>query len=199
MPAPHEIIAAPYTLYAAVVGTAFPRIDVAEDRFDAAWRKIGTSGAANYDEDGVTVSHDQSTNFFRGAGSTAPRKGFRTEEDLLISLSLADLSPEQYARVLNDAVVTTVAPDTAIPGEKSFSVYRGPQLATFALLLRGMSTVDNALWAQYEAASASEDGSPAPVYTKGNVALLAIQFRAINAAGDGVGFGTVRVGTARAR
>lgn len=198
MPAPHEIIAAPYTLWAAPVGTTFPRIDDTDAVIIAAarWTRIGTSGAANYDEAGVTVSHDQSTNFFRGAGSTAPRKGFRTEEDLTIGLSLADLSPDQYAHAINEAAITTVAAATGIAGEKFMSLYRGPQLATLALLLRGMSTVDNTLFAQYEVANASEDGSPSPVFTKGNVAMLALNFRSINAAGDGVGFGTLRIQTA---
>lgn len=197
MPAPHHIIAAPYTIYLAPVGTIFPRIDEPEASFDPDWFKLGAAGAKDYDEAGVTVSHDQSLEYFRGADSTVPRKAFRTEEDLLIGLTLADLSPEQYAKILNDAAVRTVVAAAGVAGEQSFNLYQGPQAAFFALLARGMSTVDNDLVAQYEVESCIQDGTPAPVYTKGTPALLEAQFRAMDATGEG-NMGTLRTQTARA-
>lgn len=194
MPAPHHIIAAPYTIYLAPAGTAFPLITDDERDFDAKWFKLGAAGAKDYDEAGVTVSHEQALEYFRGADSTVPRKAFRTEEDLLISVTLADMSPEMYAKVINDAAVTTIAADVSRTGEQSFSLYRGTQAATFALLARGMSAVDNGLVAQYEVETVIEDGNPAPVYTKGTPALLECQFRAIDASGEGA-FGTFRTQT----
>lgn len=189
MAAPECIVAAPYTLYLAPVGTDFPAIDDDENTFDGDWFRVGDSGAKDYTEDGVTVTHGQSLNYFRGAGATAPRKAFRTEEDLTIALSLADTSPEQYAKLLNDAAIQTTAPSSGVAGEKRFAMWRGLQVAQFALLARGMSPVDNDLASQYEVETAIADGEFAPKYTKGDPAVLAVQFRALDAAGDGTGFG----------
>jgi hypothetical protein len=110
----------------------------------------------------------------------------------LIAFALADLGPEQYAKVMNNAAVTTVA---GPPGHKSFALWRGLQVAQYALLARGMSTVDNTLNAQYEVATCIEDAEQAPVFTKGNPAVLNCQFRGLDAAGDGTGFGVFRVQT----
>lgn len=197
MPAPHHIIAAPFTLYLAPVETPFPAIDDEERDFDRNWFKLGAAGAKDYDEAGVTVTHEQALEYFRGADSTVPRKAFRTEEDLLIGVTLADLSPEQYAKILNDNPVTTVAAAPGVAGEQSFNLYQGPQATAYALLARGMSTVDNALTAQYEVPSCIQDGTPAPVYTKGTPALLEVQFRATDATGTG-DMGVLRVMTAEA-
>lgn len=187
MAAPYEIIGAPLTLYLAPVGTAPPAVDDGEAAFDPAWSRVGTSGDKNYTEDGVVVNLEQTLTYFVGAGSTLKRKAFRTEEDFFIAVTLADLSPSQYARVINDAAITTQAPGVGVPGEKRFSLYRGPQVATFALLARGLSAVDDVLNAQYEVASVIEAGNKAIANTKGAPALLACEFRTIDAAGTGEG------------
>lgn len=192
MAAPFEIVGAPYTVWVADVGTAVPDIDAAPA---VGWTKLGTSGALNYDEDGVTVSHGQNIETFTPAGGTTPRKAFRTEEAITVSLKLADLSPEQYARILNDAAITTVAAGVGVPGEKSFSIYQGPTVATMAMLVRGPSSVDDALNAQYELASVYQSGEPEPQYTKGQVALLDCEFTILDAAGTG-NVGTLRIQTA---
>lgn len=196
MAAPYEILGAPLTLYLAPVGTTMPAIDEEEATFDPAWFKVGTSGDKNYSEEGVSVSHEQALNYFRGAGATAPRKAFRQEEDLTFGVTIADVSPGQYAKAINDATVTTVAAGVGTTGEKSLKLWRGLTVATFALFARGLSSVDDALYGQYEVATCIEDGSPAPVYTKGEPAMLGMQFRALDASGDGTGFGVLRIGTA---
>lgn len=187
---PYEIIGAPFTIYLAPVGTAFPAINVAPS---GTWTKMGTSGDKNYSDDGVTVTHDQSIEVFRGAGATGPRKAFRTEEDLLIEFGLADLSPDQYAKVLNNAAVSTVAQGSGIAGQKHFVLWQGLTVATFALLARGMSTIDDSLNAQYEVASCFQSGSPDPTFNKGEPAILNCEFTALDAAGDGAGFGRLRI------
>lgn len=194
MAAPFEIVGAPYTVYTAPVGTAFPDIDAAPG---VGWVLLGTSGAKNYDEDGVTVSHGQNIETFTPAGTTVPRKAFRTEEDAKVSLKLADLSPAVYAKVLNDATVTTVAAGAGTPGEKSFSIVQGVNVATLALLVRGPSSVDDSLNAQYELPSVYQSGEPEPQFTKGQVALLEVEFTIIDAAGSG-NAGTLRIQTAPA-
>lgn len=191
MAAPFEIVGAPLTVYLAPVGTAFPGIDDAEGAFDPGWFKLGTSGEKNYSEDGLTVSHEQSINVFRGAGATGPRKAFRTEEDFIITFSMADVSPTQYAKVLNDAAVTTVAQAVGVSGEESFELHQGLTVTTFALLARGLSSIDDSLNAQYEVSTVFQNGNPAPVYNKGEPALLECSFQALDA--DATGFGTLRV------
>lgn len=197
MAAPYEILGAPVTLYLAPVGTTVPDIDDAEGAFNVAWFKVGTSGDKNYSEDGVTLGLEETLNVFRGAGSTLPRKVFRTEEDVMLSVNIADLSPTQFAKQINDATITTVAASTGVPGEKSFSLAKGLQVKTFALLARGLSTVNDTLNAQYEVASVYCAGNKSIQHTKGQPALLACEFRTVDAAGTGAGI-THRIQTAAA-
>ena len=191
MAAPYEILAAPYTVYLGPVGETMPSVNAA---VAGNWFKLGTSGDRNYDEDGVTVGHDQKTNIFRPAGSTIGRKAFREEEDFKIGFMLADISPTQYAKVLGDAAVTTVAQSTGVAGNKHFEVYQGLQVTTFALLARGISSVDEDLSAQYEIACVFQSASPEPVHNKGKAALLECEFTALDSNGDGA-VGTVRIQT----
>lgn len=188
--APYEIVGAPLRVWLTAPDPEFPGLD---EEPGEGFLLLGTSGDKNYTEDGVTVTHDQAQNYFRGAGATAPRKAFRTEEDLLFALTLADISPAQYAKVLNDAAVSTQAPDSGQHGEQSFELWQGLHVAQFGLLARGVSPLHGTGAAQYEVATCCQDGNPAPVFTKGEPAGLACQFRALDASGDGTGFGVLRV------
>ncbi len=190
MAAPYEILAAPLTIYVAAVGESSPDI---KDAVAGNWIKLGTSGDKNYSDDGVTVTHDQSIELFRPAGGTGPRKAFRSEEDLKIAFTLVDLSPDQYAKILNDASVTTVAQASGVAGQKHFDTLQGLQVAHFALLARGTSTVLDTLNAQYEFPIAIQGGNPEPVYNKGEPAGLECEFMAIE--DDTDGFGKLRTQT----
>ena len=179
MAAPEEIVASSLTVYAAVVGTSFPLIDDAEADFDVAWTKIGVAGSNNYDDSGVSVSHTETVNDFTPAGSTMPVKRFRTAENFEIKLNLVDLSPVTYAMVMNDADVTTVAATTGLAGEKSFSLFRGDQVNSFAVLARGLSPVDNTLNMQYEFSKAFLSVNGDVVYNKGVPAMLPLDILAV--------------------
>lgn len=187
MAAPFEIVAAPLTVYLAPVATAFPLLDVAPS---GSWTKLGTSGDKNYEEEGVKATHDQKIEVFRSAGGTGPRKAWRTEEDFLLEFTLVDLTPEQYAKVLNDATVTTVA---GPPATKKFNIQQGLVVAQFALLARGKSTVDDTKSAQYEVSLAIQAGNPEPAFNKGKPAGLACQFQALEHATTG--FGVLNIAT----
>lgn len=176
MPAPHEIVAAPLTVYLADIGTAFPNVDVAPA---GDWEILGTEGDRNYDEEGVTVSHAEEVLDFKPAGSTMPVKRFRTGETLEIKLNLADVSPDMYAKVMNDAAVTIGGND------KSFSLFRGDQVNSFAILARGMSGVDNDLNAQFEIPKAFVSVNGEVKWNKGSVAVLPISILAVVHALDG--------------
>ncbi len=77
MPQPFEIIAAPITLYSAPTGSAFPDLN---DVVPAPWTLIGTSGDRNYEESGVSATHDQTIEPFTMLGGPGIRKVGRTNE-----------------------------------------------------------------------------------------------------------------------
>ena len=176
MAAPEEIIASPLTVYLAPIGTAMPAIDAAPT---SPWATLGIEGDLSYDESGVVVSHAETVFDVTPAGSTMPVKRFRTGESLLTKLVLMDVTPETYAMVMNDAVVTTGA------GEKSFDLYRGDIVNSFAVLMRGVSPVDQTLNMQYEIPKAFVSVNGDVTYNKGVVASLPIEIQMIRHASDG--------------
>lgn len=172
---PYEIIGAPLTLWLAPVGTAFPLIDAAPA---AEWIKVGTSGDLNYSDDGVTVTHNQTFSQARPAGSIGPRKAWRTEENLMIALTLWDLTLEQYATALNNATVATTAAAAGTAGYKKIGLSQGEDVAFLALLARGVSPYGDGFNAQYEVPRCYQSGNPNPVFKKGVPAGLALEFTA---------------------
>lgn len=178
MAAPDEITASPLTIYLADVGTAFPAVDDAEGSFAVGWEKLGAAGDNNYDDSGVQVAHTEDVFDFVPAGSTMPVKRFRTAESFQIQLNLVDISPDVYAKVMNDATVTPVSPGGGAAGEKSFSLFRGIQVNSFAMLARGVSPVDNDLNMQYEFAKTFVSVNGTVTYNKGVVAMLPVQILA---------------------
>lgn len=191
MPQPFEIVAQPFTLWVAAVGSTFPTID--EDP-GVSWTKIGTSGDLNYTEDGVKVSHKQKVETFRALGSTGPRKAFRTEEEQMIALTVADLTLEQYAQALNNNAVSTVPAGVGTAGYKKIGMTRGLDVAQRALLIRGAKAsayMENGV-AQYEVPIAVQVGEPEVVFVKGAPAGLSLEFQALedpNASSDDERFG----------
>lgn len=178
---PYEIIAAPFTVWFAPVGEAFPAIDAVPA---GNWAKIGTSGDENYTEDGVTVAHSQTTETVRVVGTTGPRKAFRTAEDLMIRLTMFDLTLEHYKRTMNGNVVTTTAAGSGTAGFKKLGLRQGLDVSRLALLVRGDVSAYGAGWkAQYEVPICFQSGSPEPVFRKGQPAGLALEFTALEDSG----------------
>lgn len=174
---PFEIVAAPLTLYLAPIGTAFPLLGAAPA---VAWIKVGTNGDKNYDEGGVEVAHSQKIEDARPAGTTGPVKAWRTEEDLMISVTLWDLTLEQYKAALNAATLTTTAAASAVPGKKQIGLTRGADVATYALLARGTSSAyGDGYVSQYEVPIVYQSGNAKLVYKKGKPAGLSLEFTAL--------------------
>lgn len=173
--APFEIIAAPFTLWVAPLATAFPLIDAAPA---GTWVKVGTSGDLNYFEEGVKVGHPQTITKWRALGDSAPRKVFRTEEELMISLVLADLTLEQYALALNHNTVTDTAAGSGTAGFRKVGLSRGTAVETRALLLRGPSPYGDDFTMQYEVPIAFQTGSPEVVFRRAEPAGLAVEWTA---------------------
>jgi hypothetical protein len=180
MPAPHEVVAAPLTIYLADVGTAFPAVTLPEASFAVGWEKLGVNGDNNYGDAGVTVSHSEDVEDFTPAGSTMPVKRFRTGEAVEFSFDLVDVSPDTYAKVMNDASVTTSG------GAKYFDMFRGDQVNSFAILGRGMSAIDNAGNAQYEISKGFVSVNGDVVWNKGTPASLPVTILAVRASASDV-------------
>ena len=183
---PYEIIAAPFKVYLAAVGTAFPDVDEAPG---AGWGLLGTRGDRNIDEDGVTVSHPQTTEKFRAVGSTGAIKAFRTEEDLMISFMLADLSLEHLRHALNSPAVTLVAAGSGTPGYRHIPLLRGLSVSEKAMLVRGPSPYDEALNMQYEVPRVIHTGEPELVFKKDEPAKVLMEFSALEALDSATPFG----------
>lgn len=179
MAAPEEILAFPLTVYLAEVGTAMPTVDADPADFDAAWAVLGTEGDLDYDDNGVTMSHSETTFDVTPAGSTMPVKRFRTAEDLLTKLNLLDVSAEQYAKCMNNSAVTTVASGVGVAGHKKFSLFRGDKVAQFAALLRGVSPIDNDLNMQFEVPKCFVSVNGDVPFNKGVATILPIEIQMI--------------------
>lgn len=173
-----EVVASPYSVWVAAPETAFPAIDADEATFAPGWFQLGTNGINNQGTDGVTVNLGSTVQTYTPAGGTLPVKAWRTEETASVAFSIVDTSIEQFAKVLDDATVTTTAASTGVAGEKSFKLTRGIIVATYALLVRGVSPYDDGtgLQAQYEFSRVYQSGSQAPKYGKDAPSELACEF-----------------------
>lgn len=188
MPTPFEIIAGPFEAYVAPVGEAFPAINAA---VAGNWTLLGAGGSKNYTEDGVLVRPEQTVQFIRSLGTTGPRKAFRTEEDIVIEFAIEDARIETYAKILNDATVTTVG---GPPAERNMPLLQGRTVKQLAMLIRGVDITpygDTAGWhTQWEIPRVVQDGNPETVYRKGEPVALKCTWRALQ--DDTSGFGTLR-------
>lgn len=188
MSTPYEVLAGPLTVWVAPTGTTFP---VTSSAPSGSWFKLGTSGTKNYDEKGVTVTPSQTIAEWYAAGGTGARKAFRTQESLMVEFDLVDMTPEQYAMVMNNASVST---QTGPPATKTISLQQGLTVSLFALLARGLSPVNDSLPAQYQVPLVYQSSSPALVYAKGTPVAITCQFKALE--DPSTGFGTLVTQTA---
>lgn len=172
---PYEVVCAPYVAYLAPVGTAMPNLDTAPP---APWTTLGTAGSKSYVDTGVTITHAQTIGTFIPGGSTAIRKAWRQSEELTVGFEIADLSPAQYALILNNATVIAAAASGGAPGDNHFEVMRGVQIGSFALLVRGISPYNEAYSAQYEVGAAYNAGVAAPRFSKQGPATLVVEWHA---------------------
>lgn len=174
---PFEIIASPFEIWIAPIEEAFPTI---QENPTGNWVKVGGSaGPLNFFDDGITVSHGQSLSRWRPLGDNAPRKIFRTEEELTIAGILADLTLEQYSYAINSNPVTTTAPTATDPGFKTLGLSRGIAIATNALLVRGPSPYLADLNMQFELPRVMQVGEPEPVFKRDEPAGLALMWEAL--------------------
>jgi len=167
-----EIINGPITVYWAPVGEAFTAIGSAPA---GNWLKIGTSGDKNYSEDGVVVSMEKTVEYFRSLGSPFPRKGFITEADILVTVSMADMSLAQMRLALNQNVVTTSSPTDTIELDV------GLDPSEIALMIRGEGKSPQLSGGamQYQLNRVVEEGSRELAHIKGEPVMAELTFRVI--------------------
>jgi hypothetical protein len=188
---PYEIIGQPLSLWLAPVGTAFPAVNAAPA---SPWVLVGTSGDRSQNEEGVTVTHNQTLNKVRTGGSVGAVKVFRPEEDLMFRLTLLDVSLEQYRLAVNNNALTTVAAGSGTIGTKTMGLSRGKSVTTYALLARGISPYNPAFSAQYQVPRCYQAASPSVVFRKGQPAGIELTFEALEdlaAASEAVRFGSI--------
>ena len=171
---PRSIVVGPLTLYLAAAVEA-------EDDVDGTptgnWAQLGTSGDENYTEDGVTVTHSQTTRETRVAGATGPVKVNRTEESLMIALILMDMNLAQLTKLLNG---TTKSTDTS-PAIDYIGVRRGPDVTVYSLIAKGagMSPSGDFPIQLYVPRCYQGADSMAPVFSKNNEVGYAAEFNAL--------------------
>ena len=182
------VVNGPLELYWAPVGTAMPAIGT--DPTSASFQLIGSSGDDNYTEDGVSISTNQTVESFTPLGKTAPTKAFRTNEDLVVSVTMADLSLSQVRLALNQNTVNSGT------GEDDISLNRGIDVSTVALLVRGVgkSPEFDGGDLQFELFEVYENGSQELSFVKGEPAGVLLEFHALDDGTNGVG--TLRAATA---
>jgi hypothetical protein len=186
---PYEIIMAPFEVFLAPEGTAFPDPDTAPA---APWVLLGSNGKYNISEEGVTVAHEQSIAAHRTLGSTGPVKAARTEEDLRVSFTLEDMTAEEYGKILNNVVASVAAAGAGVPGHRDITLRQGLSVSTFAMLVRGPSSYGDSWNSQYQIPRVFQNANPTLVFSKGEAAGLSCEFVALEdalAATDAERFG----------
>lgn len=186
---PFEILIGPCEIYLAPVGTTFPDVDTVPG---SDWFLLGKNGKRNMADGGVTITHEQTINVHRNAGSTGGVTAVRPEESLKVSFTIEDITLEQYAKALNNKTVEKVAAASGTPGYRKISLHQGPAVAKYAMLCRGMSPYGDGMNAQYQVPFAYQMDNPAPVFNKTDVASLKFTFDALedpNATNDNERFG----------
>ena len=153
----------------------------AEDDVDGAptgnWGLLGTAGDEQYGEDGVAITHSQTTRETRAAGATGPLKVTRTEESLMVALMLMDMNLVQLTKLLNGTAKST---DTS-PNIDYLGMRRGPDVAVFSMIAKGAGLSPSGAFPIqlyiprcYQSADAL-----APVFGKGSDVGYAAEFSAL--------------------
>jgi hypothetical protein len=182
MTAPYELVSAPFTVYTAPVGEAFPSLDVADPTSGTNWELLGESGHKSITYRGVLAAHENSyaTAPFVLPGATAPSKIARNAESLTVSFSIADMTAEVYAKALNGATIADVPPGPGTAGYRTVTLLNESRIDEHALLIRGeVSPYIATGRSQYELPRAVQAASPRPVFIKREPVGLAFRFRVI--------------------
>ncbi len=170
---PHEVMGAPHAVFIAPVGTTRTALTVATPV--GPWVEVGKRGNRSFSEEGVRVNSPAAYNYFRGNASAAPLKGFRSEEDVIIAVTLADLTLESLALAFNKT--STDVTETGIT--RTLGLSRGLGVSTFALMVRGPSPYMDDGIAQFWLPNVMNESSVELQLQRSNATTYPLAFRAI--------------------
>ncbi len=169
---PYEVIGSPMDFYIAPAGEARPALASAPA---GNWVQLGLRGKYSFSEEGIGVNSPAAYNYFRSYGSAAPTKAFRSEEDVMFQVSLADLTLESLANAFNQ-----LAEDVIESGYKrTLNLSRGLSVLTAAILARGPSPYMDGGTAQFWVPNACNVSSPEIKVRRDNATIYAMEWRAV--------------------
>lgn len=173
-----EIITAPFSIWIAPLGTAFPAVSQAPG---ASWTLLGKRGARSHSTDGVTIEHLRQFSTTQPAGAMAVSHGFAILNGLRVRVRLLDLTFEQYSIAIGGRAISRDRPALQPEGARTLGLSepsRGP--APFALLIRGPSPYFEGQFCQYEVPRCLEAGNGAEIaFRRAQAAGLPLQFLAL--------------------
>ena len=184
MPAPFEMVSGPIQVWTAAEATAAPELSAAPP---AAWTLLGTNGQRSMSEDGVTVEFSETIEAQRSLGSTAIQKLFRTEEEVMITVALLDVSAETFAIAMSGLAITISAAATSKAGFRAVDLLRGFDVLNLAFLARGFSPYADAMSAQFWIPKGYASFSGGLQYQKGEAAMIELEIMAIEDTTSGYG------------
>lgn len=169
---PYEVIGAPFEFFIGPAGEPRPALNIAPA---GNWVQLGLRGKNSFSEEGVKMNSPAAYNYFRGYGSAAPIKAFRSEEDVMFQSSLADLTPESLANAFNQ-----LAEDVVESGfKRQMNLSRGLSVLTAALLMRGPSPYMDEGTSQFWVPNACNVSSPEISVRRDNATIYALEWRAV--------------------
>lgn len=169
---PYEIMGAPHSLYIAPAGMARPAINAAPA---VDWVLVGVAGNRSYAEEGVRVNSPAAYNAFRSLGQAAPRKLFRSEEDVNFAVTLADVTLESLSLAFNKLAANVT--ETGIT--RKLGLARGLGVQTLALLVRGPSPYMDNGFAQWYLPFGANVSSIELAFRRDNATIYPLEFRGI--------------------
>lgn len=174
MPAPYQLMNGPFEVYTAPVVEIHPDVATPKASISGNWTLLGVSGDKDITEDGITIMVEQEVSKFRGLGSIATRKMFRTSQDVVISFTLADASIENYSDALDGNPVQN------LEWRRRIQLLMSADVSQLSLLIRGDGKSPYGEFnTQWWIPRASHDAPLETKYVKGEPVGLAFRFTAL--------------------
>ena len=167
------VLVGPGTLYVADFSSSLTFPDVDEDPSSAAWTELGEI------DGGVTVTSSQTVDLHRVDSETGPVKATRSEEDLVVTASLAEATLENLHEVYNSNAITDTAAGAGTPGTRSMGLYRGIDVEERALLFRTEQSPYGDYASQFQVPRGVFMGEVGMAWTKDEKTMIPVEFTAL--------------------
>lgn len=174
---PFEILAARFNLYWAAYGSTVPGL---HETPTTPWTLLGTNGYQNYTTDGLVVSAPFSKEEFRSLGHGGVAKVFLNQEDVMVRVTIADMTLAQAKVAFNNNTVTENVASGGNPGYYDMGMSRGLNLTPLSII--ALSTEGSPygnLRARFVVPKCVQTSSPEMVFRRNGPALIAFEFQAL--------------------